>query len=173
MSTSSVETPGPIDHDLAWAISSIQACLGLIVGGISFVGVIVFDPFGVATVPIVDGEITQIHWGILRYLEIGLTCLTPFFVSGLCGVFVHPARPASFRVALVKMACVAVAMVLVVWVGSQIFEWTLSTGGSSDLLPGLATLALAALCLTTAAPISSWLIRRRPAKSLQMPADTD
>ena len=103
------------------------------------------------------------EWNSSTLVNIGafVMMLAPLLVSGFCGVFVHDSLPASVPAALLRMAGVVLILVVVFRGGSWAIVRTLSTGESSDILPGIAMIAFFALCISLAAPLSSVVTRRR------------
>ncbi len=128
-----------------------------------------YDPFGVVSFRMPEGaDPAQAAAEFARWqgridVIIGRLVMTlvPLMVSGICGVFVHCFLPASVPAALVRMAGVALLLLVVSTVGSRAIERALSTGESSDIGTPVAMLAFDSLCLAMSAPLSSVVTRRR------------
>src|SRR5262249_40638855 len=106
-STSPVPTssPGPIDPI---RFGYIQGILGLLLGGTAAIALGWTDPFQISGFPIAEGAdaaqemAASLRWKSSAPVLVGelTTAGIPLLASGLCGLLVHPSRPASLPAAL-------------------------------------------------------------------------
>ena len=127
------------------------------------------DPFEVAAFALPQGlddarqQAAYDHWKSSGRVVAGSFAMTliPLLVSGLSGAFAHRSLPSSVPAALLRVMGVASSLLLGSTVGARAIDRALSTGESSDIQTPLAMLAIEALCIALAAPLSSMAIRRR------------
>jgi hypothetical protein len=169
----------PSEALLVISFGPLQANLGLMIGGLTEFVLMGIDPFGVTVFEFPQGVDTAeqnaalYRWKSSIGFILGQLVMAwiPLLVSGLCGVFVHPSRPASIPAALLRVVAVASLLLAVLWSGMPVVERSLGTGQSSDIQGDLARLAFAAVCVSLAAPLSSVVTRRRSLGKQVRPVD--